>query len=705
MCFYISDVTRRPANINIKDMRQEKTAEAFQDQKETMQSNADIKSPPDKGKSPKSPRPNNLDINKKGTTKTHQTEKRSVTSEKSKSVETKEMTEANMQGNVAKEDNLHRNDPQKGIRPVGDGGESISSKKKPSPLDRVSLSEGIEAEKSPSSRRSPSRISPRSPPRSPSWMRYRESPPRSPNLKKHSPTKSPAERFPSSYAELPPVECDAIPYGDEFHFPSVNNMGNTMEMVSAVENHTNDVPPPKPARMSNQYGAAGTKYDNMAQTSLDLASYAATVASSTAHLTSMSVSPTNVAQLDEQGKVLTTVTDSGLRRNVEMSPEQGSLSPPSPNYYDDSDDMEMADPSEKSIDYGNKRQKIKPPTTDWSPITDLSPIIDVSPSVEKIEQEKMFQEQRGGKTTVKSMEKSVKSSKLERHKGYDDISSQDGQIKLKPMQTSKGEISGDSLARQSRLDHHVGLPHSNSEPAKPTQSINYPTRQAQSLDADTRFTPNKKQDTSPDKLYHSHPSFEGDREIDLDLDIPPQKRDTDKSSASSTAETDTARQIGECQNVTFERQGGLVRSKLQIFSKDLVAPDSNSEKTKTEVKKVKASEMDEHDEKSPKQKVLTSPESPKPAVAHGMDPPLKDVGNSKLTANKEFMYPSPVTSPDRSISPPCPASPSASSQSSFSTSPTKKHSAVSRSKSLDEGHIVSVRKSRSWDKVCMVLIN
>lgn len=142
---------------------------------------------------------------------------------------------------------------------------------------------------------------------------------------------------------------------------------------------------------------------NDTTTVMDLATYAATVASNTASLTSMSISPTNVDAKGEHG-----------------SPDsRNSSSPVSPggydngNYPDDNSqdeessegDIELADPSQKSIDYqGSKRQKARPPTTDWSPVIDLSPILDVSPSLEEAEQAEMLAQQQAERERQASRE-------------------------------------------------------------------------------------------------------------------------------------------------------------------------------------------------------------------------------------------------------------------------------------------------------------
>ncbi|XP_071081619.1 uncharacterized protein [Haliotis cracherodii] len=124
---------------------------------------------------------------------------------------------------------------------------------------------------------------------------------------------------------------------------------------------------------------------------MDLATYAATIASSTASLTSMSVSPTNL-------RVNTSSYDSEQVSPESMDSAESPTSPVSPGYYDNAttpeEEVELADPSTKAIDYqGSKRQKARPPTTDWSPVIDLSPILDVSPSVEEAEQEDMLAKQ------------------------------------------------------------------------------------------------------------------------------------------------------------------------------------------------------------------------------------------------------------------------------------------------------------------------
>lgn len=129
---------------------------------------------------------------------------------------------------------------------------------------------------------------------------------------------------------------------------------------------------------------------------MDLATYAATIANSTASLTSMSVSPTNLLPQSSHPPASEPQSPDSAD-----SVDSSCSSPVSPGYYDNApppseevEEVELADPSAKSIDFqGSKRQKARPPSTDWSPVIDLSPILDVSPSVEEAEQEDMLAKQ------------------------------------------------------------------------------------------------------------------------------------------------------------------------------------------------------------------------------------------------------------------------------------------------------------------------
>ncbi|CAH1803431.1 unnamed protein product, partial [Owenia fusiformis] len=256
-----------------------------------------------------------------------------------------------------------------------------------------------------------SRTSPRTPPRSPR-MRFRESPPRSPKTKETfsalrgcvSPPVSPRDsRFPSSYTDISPP---SRPLSREDMFIDGFNSPRSCESRSPISPQFLDVDHQIPERKSeekvydqttkNQTGVGEKNAKHLLPTdTMDIASYAASIASDTNYLTNLSVSPTNLQVSQDEHNYLEVSPESN-------SPHADSVSPPSPQYYDQEDaehqdDGNYPDPSQKSIDQGEKRQKVKPPTNqnDWSPITDLSPILDVSPSVEAAAQEDMLAQQEG----------------------------------------------------------------------------------------------------------------------------------------------------------------------------------------------------------------------------------------------------------------------------------------------------------------------
>ena len=257
------------------------------------------------------------------------------------------------------------------------------------------------------------RFSP-SAPVSPSWREGLESPPFSPRRRDSYPGKrrgsspvSPKEKKRFTYTDISPpsrqlsiedlYDKDAqasngdpalVPHAQRPSPKSPDEMrdsfyGNDGEMLT-FDRPTSSLKKSKPF-----YSLEDAAMDiNDTTTIMDLATYAAAVASNTASLTSMSISPTNLEL-----------------KSGEATPEsRGSASPVSPTYYEDYNndshgedsegDIELADPSQKSIDYQNsKRQKVRPPTTDWSPVIDLSPILDVSPSLEEAEQAEMLAQQ------------------------------------------------------------------------------------------------------------------------------------------------------------------------------------------------------------------------------------------------------------------------------------------------------------------------
>ncbi|KAI0233117.1 hypothetical protein LSAT2_016632 [Lamellibrachia satsuma] len=277
-------------------------------------------------------------------------------------------------------------------------------KKKPSALEKVSVNEA-ESDK----RVSPSRRSPRSPPRSPSWMRYRDGSSRSSPNRTLSPPISPTARYQSSLPDSTHGSCDDSYDGDYFTYAG-NYMHDQQGKIQSLADDAlsyNDRAQPKPARSFSDQRSLSD--DAIEMESLDLATFAAAVASDTAHLTNLSVSPT-------QQDVIDTARDDVLSMTAIGSGDVDVLPEPKP----------------KSIDHhGNKRQKTKPPPTDWSPVTDLSPIIDVSPSIEAIEQAEMWAQQdprtRAKDTTLSAQDATDSDSRymtqsLKRYQHFDDIS-------------------------------------------------------------------------------------------------------------------------------------------------------------------------------------------------------------------------------------------------------------------------------------------
>lgn len=241
----------------------------------------------------------------------------------------------------------------------------------------------------------------RSPPRSPSWMRYhRDSPPRSPTYR-ISPSMSPTERYPNDLDDDPMTSSGEDltsgvggGYGDYDYVTNIVNPymvsrdhapPSSMSSASMMSQSA----PAKPARASGGLGGVvsnsdrqvggGYRHDNDEMTAnIDLASYAAAIASNTANLLSM-----------RDGGVMASDGDGSSLLLAGLSPP----SPPSPDY----DDYDLDEPTPKTIDTQGLRssagrQNKMPPVADmlWSPVNDLSPIIDVSPSIERLEQEDMM---------------------------------------------------------------------------------------------------------------------------------------------------------------------------------------------------------------------------------------------------------------------------------------------------------------------------
>ena len=291
-------------------------------------------------------------------------------------------------------------------------------------------------------------------------MRYRESPPRSPPFRIESPSLSPSsERFPPvdrvssrSYSR----GGEEI-YGDYevgvdknqqavFNFDQSNNSFGGSSMIPR--------PPPKPIRLVDENISDGIKVPDQ---SVDIASLAATVAMSTAHLTNLSVSPMDPDKVtmnasQQRGQQPSQMQQSS-RFGQQQPPQQelqmqnfqhAQMQPPQQSQYQQhsaanhqtqpqhiknqpqpmrrqSSNERIPEPyqdriihDEHNSNFANasaftttdskikvinmensRRQKMKPPTNDWSPVSDLSPIIDTSPAAERTAAEnKLASEQR-----------------------------------------------------------------------------------------------------------------------------------------------------------------------------------------------------------------------------------------------------------------------------------------------------------------------
>lgn len=594
-------------------------------------------------------------------------------------------------------------------------------KKKPMPLDRKVVADHRDVDRNVSPGKSTK--SPRSPPRSPNWMRYRESPPRSPPVRSVSP-KSPTERFPSNYVDLSPTHDETQRPIQKSAFPFENESDSVSSLVSSLMAGTvqdgrvvNDKPPPKPARALNQYDFHEDEDDDeedeqhaMAAHALDVASYAATVANEAAHLANMSVSPTNLIVPEQMDPEL-----------LEVSPEQESISPPSPNYYEEVDDIEVAEPTPKSIDYQNsKRQKAKPPATDWSPITDLSPILDVSPSIERLEHEKMIAEQQRlmGKSeigqpgtlsspseesrksllpktkTQEKMEQRLKEeyhSSLRRYERIEDISALSGDGEQASMAPRREMQRSERMENINEMIHNVRpLPEASAEALK---KIEQDGDSHDSLESEGISL----SDLELKQTYHrvekeEHILSDAEREIDLDADIPPKKWESKEAlkkipdvvpyaskpvekTVHITEDLKDSRSVQD-RRKEYERQVSLSNSKSSA-SKDSNKPDSGptqqqppapAEQPSTKAKeapKVKPHPLEletstsgEDDRLiSPHYRVLTSPTSPRRKVVLEGYPPSPQSSPRFTQKERAYLYPSPGT-PPASVSPPTPRSPS-----------------------------------------------
>ncbi|XP_013412341.1 uncharacterized protein LOC106175070 isoform X3 [Lingula anatina] len=220
---------------------------------------------------------------------------------------------------------------------------------------------------------------------------YRDSPPRSPLLRKLSPPLSPHEDvFPIALIDISPPHDGFENMTEPNGSPQVlleGDLNSNVVLPTTGNRRTktfkeNDsFPPVKPRRKEGSFEDSDLDYSR----GIDLATFAATIASDTYNLTSLTASPTHLLKVGPDGS----------KEYADGSPES-SPSPVSPIFLEEIDEggHDIDDPTEKEIDYqGTQRQKARPPSNDWSPVTDLSPIIDVSPSIEEEAQREMLAQQ------------------------------------------------------------------------------------------------------------------------------------------------------------------------------------------------------------------------------------------------------------------------------------------------------------------------
>ncbi|XP_069141623.1 protein piccolo-like isoform X2 [Argopecten irradians] len=308
-----------------------------------------------------------------------------------------------------------------------------------------------------------------SPPRSPSWRAGLESPPFSPKRRDSYPGKkrpsspvSPKDsRLQFTYDVSPPVRQLSV----EEMYAEAHALGEAGYAVMPVVQKPSPISPeeladdmittmgepfllkmPESKPCHNLHELDTSHIDLPDTVAIDLATYAATIASNTANLTQMTVSPTNLQVLPVHDQIS---PDSQDTESTE------SASPISPSYYengsDDLEEVELADPSSKAIDYqGSKRQKVRPPSTDWSPVIDLSPILDVSPSIEEAERVDMFEKQEEERRRRESQEEDDEDDDDEDYDSY-----------FQPLEDDDEKISYYGLKRYDRVENICQLLQSN----------------------------------------------------------------------------------------------------------------------------------------------------------------------------------------------------------------------------------------------------
>ncbi|XP_041347327.1 protein piccolo-like [Gigantopelta aegis] len=582
------------------------------------------------------------------------------------------------------------------------------------------------------------------PPRSPSWREGLESPPFSPKRKdsypgkprRGSPVSPKDKRLHFTYTDISPpsrqLSLDEL-YGDgqcsskdnsffgmhmaqkpspvspeEVRNTLLSSLGEPLQFEMPTRDKLQTFSAPC---VQNLGSSEDVSMDSAPV--MDVATYAATIASSTASLTSMSVSPTNLSV-------------SSSYDSEQVSPESmGSTdsSPVSPGYYDNStpedmEDVELADPSTKSIDYqGSKRQKARPPTTDWSPVIDLSPILDVSPSVEEAEQEDMLAKQleeferqqsltegldvdddngESGEVSDKSDKSSKDSNEEESFQGlkrYDimeDISRIDGsglhEVKVmeyngsqKNMDAENGNVlfesedDGDSLLLICTSVAQPPLPTSSS-PYYST-SMGQPPRYASASRSSMITSLQTESDTNTEfrKINNDLQDILKSGAVDVKPIPPPKPRrklpdpssdmldthysETERTLPSISAKAQEADSIDEAAKL-------LDSSKHPVAATHILPRQDSGEKRKAKDLKAKPNPLliqhieTEEQSVSPHYKILDSPPTPEQKAVRREFSESTSVSPSSSPDRDMYMFPSPVTPPDSDSSPPKPQSPS-----------------------------------------------
>ena len=582
------------------------------------------------------------------------------------------------------------------------------------------------------------------PPRSPSWREGLESPPFSPKRKdsypgkprRGSPVSPKDKRLHFTYTDISPpsrqLSLDEL-YGDgqcsskdnsyfgmhmaqkpspvspeEVRNTLISSLGEPLQFEMPTRDKLQTFSAPC---VQNLGSSEDVSMDSAPV--MDVATYAATIASSTASLTSMSVSPTNLSV-------------SSSYDSEQVSPESmGSTdsSPVSPGYYDnttpeDMEDVELADPSTKSIDYqGSKRQKARPPTTDWSPVIDLSPILDVSPSVEEAEQEDMLAKQLEEFERQQSLtegldgdeengengeisDKSDKSSKdsneeesyqgLKRYEIMEDISRIDGtglhEVKVvecngsqKNMDAENGNVLFES---EDDGDSLLLICSSVAQPALPTSSSPYystsmtqPPRYASATRPTMSQLQQSESDTNSEfrKINNDLQDILKSGAVDVKPIPPPKPRRKlpDPSfEMSDIFQPDAGRTLPpiptKAEEVDFTEEAVKLTdsSKYPTAAAPNLPRQDSVEKRKAKDLKAKPNPLliqhieTEEQSVSPHYKILDSPPTPEQKAVRREFSESTSVSPSSSPDRDMYMFPSPVTPPDSDSSPPKPQSPS-----------------------------------------------